>query len=49
MHLGGRSGRRSLLSAKKKRRERGKNENEAKPNAFHNGLDAKIVAGDGKK
>jgi hypothetical protein len=41
MHLGGRSGRRSLLSAKKKRRERGKNENEEKPNAFHNGLDAK--------
>jgi hypothetical protein len=49
MHFGRRSGKPRLLSAKKKRREEEKNEKEEKAKPFHNGLDAKIVADDGKK
>jgi hypothetical protein len=49
MHFGGRSGRQRSLSAKKKRREEEKNKKEEKAKPFHNGLDAKIVADDGKK
>jgi hypothetical protein len=48
MHFGRRSGKPRLLSAKKKRREEEKNEKEEKAKPFHNGLDAKIVADDGR-
>jgi hypothetical protein len=49
MHFGGGSGRRSLLCAKMRRPKEEKTQDEEKPIPFHNGLDAKIVAGDGKK
>jgi hypothetical protein len=49
MHFGGRSRRQRSLSAKKKRREEEKNKKEEKAKPFHNRLDAKIVADDGKK